>query len=202
MVYLIHACEGNYYKIGVTENIENRIKGLQTGNPEKLICEYIIEGNIEEEKRLHEKFAEYKKEGEWFEFNKRIKAKVVKEMKLLGEKHHSQDTLAYEGKKQQLLDELNNKDEVLYHLASPQKLLVLALMEFELHEYKNVKNRICEYLSIINPELQIYLESGCNFSVFKPKEKVDDWVYDYPYSNKSKYPKKGYKQPNQYTYKD
>lgn len=37
-VYVIRA--GNNYKIGVAKNPEERLKNLQTGNPEELILEY------------------------------------------------------------------------------------------------------------------------------------------------------------------
>jgi predicted GIY-YIG superfamily endonuclease len=56
-------------KIGVTSNIERRIKALQTGNPNKielLFVEYRT-NPTKAERYLHKCFAKKRQEGEWFE---------------------------------------------------------------------------------------------------------------------------------------
>lgn len=61
-----------YYKIGVTQNsVEDRIGGLQVGNPYKLeiiYCLKCIDAKFMETK-LHERYKHKKVIGEWFEFN-------------------------------------------------------------------------------------------------------------------------------------
>ena len=60
---------GERLKIGVTNNIDQRIKSLQTGNPDQIILEYIEErlNPHKAEKFLHRFFQKQKVKGEWFE---------------------------------------------------------------------------------------------------------------------------------------
>lgn len=73
-VYLI--CENGdneLYKIGVTKgSVENRIKKLQTGNGNKLICVNSFKSNrpYKLESLLHSHFANDREEGEWFLLSK------------------------------------------------------------------------------------------------------------------------------------
>lgn len=73
-VYLI--CENGdneLYKIGVTRgSIESRLKKLQTGNGNKLICVDSFKSNkpYKLEKMLHGHFAYDREEGEWFLLSK------------------------------------------------------------------------------------------------------------------------------------
>ncbi len=56
------------YKVGVTSDINQRLKSLQTGNPEKIILEY-IDVRIEPtkaERYLHRTLHKYRQQGEWF----------------------------------------------------------------------------------------------------------------------------------------
>lgn len=59
----------NRLKIGITNNIDTRIKTLQTGNPEPIKLEYIEERYKphKAETYLHHKFQKYQVSGEWFE---------------------------------------------------------------------------------------------------------------------------------------
>lgn len=75
LVYLIQMGDTKYYKIGVTKNINNRIKSLQTGNPLPLHTVTTIElGELymnlvkDLEKQLHLLFSYCRKCGEWFKF--------------------------------------------------------------------------------------------------------------------------------------
>ena len=69
MIYLINAQDTNLYKIGYTENLENRIKSLQTGCPHKLKTIKSVVGTLRQEKELHRFWNHTRKSGEWFEFN-------------------------------------------------------------------------------------------------------------------------------------
>lgn len=69
-VYLI--TNGKEYKIGKTDNVSNRIKQLQTGNPYKLELLGIIECESSSEaymveKELHTKYKDVAAIGEWFD---------------------------------------------------------------------------------------------------------------------------------------
>jgi hypothetical protein len=66
-LYVISA--GNLFKIGVTNNIERRMKALQTGNPCPLQLEYLDERKNphKAEKYLHLQFQKNHVRGEWFE---------------------------------------------------------------------------------------------------------------------------------------
>lgn len=73
-VYLI--CENGdneLFKIGVTcGNVEDRIKKLQTGNGNKLICikSFYSDNPYRLEKMLHGHFSQDREEGEWFLLSK------------------------------------------------------------------------------------------------------------------------------------
>lgn len=55
---------GPYVKIGITINVDVRLAGLQTPEPVKLYA--LLEGWAKEEKAFHQRFAEYRLQGEWF----------------------------------------------------------------------------------------------------------------------------------------
>lgn len=59
------------YKIGVTHDIKARLAQLSTGNPFQLKVELYYEFENAEvvEKALHQKYAKFRKRGEWFEFD-------------------------------------------------------------------------------------------------------------------------------------
>lgn len=67
IIYFIS--DTKYIKIGVTNNVEKRLKELQTGNPKKLKVIKIIycENPYYVEKMYHELFKSKRKEGEWFD---------------------------------------------------------------------------------------------------------------------------------------
>lgn len=71
-LYLIQDTTTGLLKIGRSKNVEGRKKAMQTatGNKLELLC--VLKNLGCKEAELHDKFAKYRKEGEWFEFNKSI----------------------------------------------------------------------------------------------------------------------------------
>lgn len=72
-VYFIACDEMDIVKIGFASDPEQRLAGLQTAFPYPLRIAKTIDGDFEKEKELHEKFKDYRKSGEWFDFNNEIK---------------------------------------------------------------------------------------------------------------------------------
>ena len=73
LVYLIE-CNG-LYKIGISADVNKRVKGLQTGSPHLVTCvAYYTTAQpaITVEKKLHKLFDKYRMIGEWFDFEGRF----------------------------------------------------------------------------------------------------------------------------------
>ena len=72
-VYLIQNVETQSYKIGITtkENINERLKNIQTGSPGELILlkKYKSKFFRKIEKYFHNKYCSQKIYGEWFKLN-------------------------------------------------------------------------------------------------------------------------------------
>lgn len=71
-IYFIQAGDNGAIKIGYTDNIEKRLRQLQTGNPYKLKLLKIINGTYELEKSIHKMFVNDRLEGEWFRPSRRL----------------------------------------------------------------------------------------------------------------------------------
>lgn len=67
-VYLIRNSMTNHYKIGITNNVQDRLQHLQTANSAKLELLNSVKTSDPPllEKELHTKFAVKRLEGEWF----------------------------------------------------------------------------------------------------------------------------------------
>lgn len=67
-VYLIQDIYNNTYKIGVTKNLEKRIKALQTGNTceLKLVESFKTDYPYRLETMLHRSLEQYREKNEWF----------------------------------------------------------------------------------------------------------------------------------------
>lgn len=65
-IYFIQGISGGPIKIGYTTDLENRLKTLQTGYPDRLEYLLAFPGSPEHEKALHKQFAQYRLNGEWF----------------------------------------------------------------------------------------------------------------------------------------
>lgn len=69
-VYFFRAA--NTVKIGFTCNVRERAHSLQTGCPEPgFMCKF-LPGTMAREKEMHQRFAEYRIAGEWFELRGRL----------------------------------------------------------------------------------------------------------------------------------
>jgi len=70
VLYILSCQDKKYHKIGVckNDNLDKRIKSLQTGNPNKINVEWVEERTEanKAEKYLHNCFSENRAEGEWF----------------------------------------------------------------------------------------------------------------------------------------
>jgi biotin operon repressor len=64
MVYFI--TDGTFTKIGKADDVNKRLRELQTGNAKKLSMKLSIEGDEIEEKKLHKIFHRRRMVGEWF----------------------------------------------------------------------------------------------------------------------------------------
>ena len=70
-IYLIKNLEESYYKIGVSNNPNLRLKQLNTGNSAELniISTYPTEFAYKIEGALHRKYSYLRKNGEWFDLS-------------------------------------------------------------------------------------------------------------------------------------
>lgn len=73
-LYVISQAQSDFCKVGITSDVPARIRQLQTGNPEKIIILRVIVCKDEEqakalEKAFHERYADFKAQGEWFAVN-------------------------------------------------------------------------------------------------------------------------------------
>lgn len=75
-VYVIGNKEMNICKIGFTNNIFKRIIAIQTGCPFKLEIFCVVEGSVQTEKKLHEKYKDLRMNGEWFRYEGKLKESV------------------------------------------------------------------------------------------------------------------------------
>jgi hypothetical protein len=71
MIYFIQ--DKQYVKIGCTDNLDRRIKELQTATPNKLKLLLVMEGSFDTESTLHFLFASYRYRGEWFRYKDKLK---------------------------------------------------------------------------------------------------------------------------------
>lgn len=72
-VYVINVNETNKYKIGFTKNLKARLQAFRTAIPFKLNLIYYIQTKdyVSLEKLIHNQFKNYRRKGEWFEFDKK-----------------------------------------------------------------------------------------------------------------------------------
>lgn len=68
-LYVIQQGDQPLVKIGIADDVAQRRASLQTGNAERLNVLVQIPGNEIDERRLHKRFAQYRRTGEWFEMS-------------------------------------------------------------------------------------------------------------------------------------
>jgi len=69
-VYFIRSKTGGPVKIGVSRDVNKRLGALQTAHPYRLVVVATIHnGGVSAERSLHEQFAEFRLNGEWFEWS-------------------------------------------------------------------------------------------------------------------------------------
>lgn len=67
-IYVIGAPVSSVAKIGKAIDPEQRLAGIQVGNPERLALRWTTSGGIRLERWLHEEFGHLRLIGEWFDF--------------------------------------------------------------------------------------------------------------------------------------
>lgn len=72
MIYLITNRVEDCCKIGYSNNPEIRLTQLQTANKSELELETVIDGTMQDEKKLHKLFSAKSLHGEWFKFSDSI----------------------------------------------------------------------------------------------------------------------------------
>lgn len=85
-VYVIKRKGARLVKIGVTRQLERRMRALATGAGAELELLVAFPGERGDEQMLHDRFAAYRKRGEWFEYAGPVE-RWVKEMRAGGYKH-------------------------------------------------------------------------------------------------------------------
>lgn len=66
VVYFVQGAGGGPVKIGVTSDLDKRLKSLQTGHPELLVVLKWVPGDASIEALLHARFGHLRLAGEWF----------------------------------------------------------------------------------------------------------------------------------------
>lgn len=70
-IYLLRCEEHSYYKIGITNNLQKRLKEIQTGTPDKIYFVDFYESKYARkiESGLHRFFEHKHRNNEWFELS-------------------------------------------------------------------------------------------------------------------------------------
>jgi len=66
VIYFIQNVDTEEIKIGVTENFKSRLASIKTSSPSDINVLLLCRGGYDAEKKLHHKFQQYHKKGEWF----------------------------------------------------------------------------------------------------------------------------------------
>lgn len=75
-VYIFLNREHLICKIGFSNDPNKRLSQVQTGCPFKIVRGLMIEGGAEKEKELHQKYKDYRLEGEWFSIQGKLKEAI------------------------------------------------------------------------------------------------------------------------------
>jgi len=72
MVYLIGNRRDNLIKIGISQDVRQRLRALQTTHKTPLEILATKQGSFDTEKELHRKFSQFRRHGEWFTWDDSI----------------------------------------------------------------------------------------------------------------------------------
>ncbi len=75
-IYIIGNLDYNLVKIGFSKKPNSRLGSIQTGCPFKIYIIAIFSGTMRTEKDLHEKYSEYRTNGEWFSVQGKLKDSI------------------------------------------------------------------------------------------------------------------------------
>ncbi len=89
ITYIFSSSNG-MFKIGCTNNIQQRLAAIQVGNPNFIEVYATLYGGKEIEKKLHEQLAEHRVSGEWFRIDEEIIHNIREENRAIFKYH---DTL-------------------------------------------------------------------------------------------------------------
>lgn len=107
-LYFIKAIGTSFYKIGISNNPEARLRQLQTGSPLpiQLVTEIFCLSPQDREAELHAALAHYKANGEWFELSdKEARDLIRQEYSMASEEFWSQiHTLLPDGARDYVTD--------------------------------------------------------------------------------------------------
>lgn len=67
MIYFIRCAATGLTKVGYATNVRSRLSTLQTGSADDLSLVRLLGGAKDDEGKLHRRFAEHRKRGEWFD---------------------------------------------------------------------------------------------------------------------------------------
>jgi Meiotically Up-regulated Gene 113 (MUG113) protein len=79
-VYVVHALETTRIKIGFSFEPEKRLEKMQTSSPFALVLIGACQGSFELEHRIHDRLQEYRRVGEWFEFDPQEALRLLQEL--------------------------------------------------------------------------------------------------------------------------
>ena len=145
MIYLIRAEKTNLYKIGYTSGkAEDRVKALQTGCPHKISIVRELMGDQTREKRLHSIFSKYRKEGEWFEFDKETLKKVEDEMVFTTKEEW--DAIEVESARSMYEDWVRTSDS---SNGRTENLIDLGILEIMCGRYEVAIQRLLEFKGLV-----------------------------------------------------
>lgn len=84
-LYLIQCNSSDFYKIGFSENPENRLRNLQVGCPYSLTLVYkkCFKKSAKAERFLHKKYRYKRGIGEWFELSRDDIVQIKNEIELI-----------------------------------------------------------------------------------------------------------------------
>jgi hypothetical protein len=76
--YVYFLVSNGRVKIGFTKSVTSRMSGITTSLPTKIDQVVAITANRLDEKRLHSRFASYRRAGEWFTLSRPISMTIIR----------------------------------------------------------------------------------------------------------------------------